>query len=271
MLTIRRSVGYCLPAALLIGVVLLAGCSARPVLHSFPMQMAPAVRPDAAVTYTLREREPASGEWQLRGGQGDLVGEFRWKPAFRSVEEGGAPDRSEDFRRDDLFQDGINKADYIFRLGATSGNLKRSTLTGTAPPRVTVFSAATGQRVGELELRSGFDVRFEGDWNGRQVLWRMELVPELEVERKTNEGKVLDRYPAAQRIHWAGGSTAGLIVYGGREIDGEPAKFQEPIFDIQAGRPLTRRELGDAMTLLFGIRAVQEAAVLVNSATNDDE
>lgn len=270
MLTIGRSVGYCLPTTLLFAIALLAGCSARPVLHSFPMQLAPAVRPEAAATYTLREREPASGEWQLRGGQGDLIGEFRWKPAFRPIEAGGAPDRSEDFRRDDLFQDGINGTDYVFRLSATSGSLKRSTLTGTAPPRVTIFSAATGQRVGELELRSGFDVRFEGDWNGRQVLWRMELVPELEIERETKEGTVLDTYPAAQLIHWAGGSTAGLVVYGGREIDGEPAEFRESIFDVQAGRPLTRRELGDAMTLLFGIRAAQEAAVLVNSVTNDE-
>jgi len=268
MLTIRRSAGYCALACIALSTVFLGGCSARPVLHEFPPALEPAARGGAAVTYTLREHETDEGNWELRGGQGDLVGEFHWKPAFRTIEEGGAPDRSEDFRRDDLFQDGVNRTDYIFRLAATSGSLERSTLTGTAPPRVTVFSASTGQRVGELEMRIGYDMRFEGDWNGRQILWRVELAPGHEIERETNDGRILDTYPAAQLYQWSGGSNAGLTVFGGREVGGEPPEFLAPIFDVQAGRPLTRRELGDAMTMLFAIRAVQEAAVLVNAASD---
>ncbi|HEX6928914.1 MAG TPA: hypothetical protein VF267_06670, partial [Gammaproteobacteria bacterium] len=75
----------------------------------------------------------------------------------------------------------------------------------------------------------------------------------------------LDTYPAAQRLQWTGGSSAGLIIYSGRAVRGEPEAFAEPVFDIEAGRALTRRELGDAVVMLFAIRAAQEAAVLVNA------
>lgn len=270
MLTTRNSIRHYAFVAVAIWMVLLAGCSARPVLHEFPLGMSPGDRPEAAVAYTLREQEPGSDRWVLRGEQGADVGDFRWKRAFRAVQGGSAADRSEDFRRDDLFQNSVDRTDYIFRLAATSGNLKRSTLTGTAPPRVTVFDARTGQRVGELELRIGHEMRFEGDWNGRQVFWRAELAQDMELERDTDDGAVLDTYPAAQLLQWVGGSTAGLLVFGGREVSGEPAAFAAPIFDVQSGRALTRRELADAMTMLFGIRAVQEAAVLVNAVPGDE-
>lgn len=270
MLTTMNFIRHCAFAAIAVSMALLAGCSARPVLHEFPLGMAPGDRPEAAVAYTLREQEPGSDRWELRGEQGGDVGDFRWKRAFRAVQGGNAADRSEDFRRDDLFQNSIDSTDYIFRLSATSGSLKRSTLTGTAPPRVTVFNAATGQRVGELELRIGYDVRFEGDWNGRQVFWRAEVAQGMELERDTDDGAVLDTYPAAQLLQWVGGSTAGLMVFGGREVSGEPPAFAAPVFDVQSGRALTHRELADAMTMLFGIRAAQEAAVLVNAAPGDD-
>ncbi|HEX6930141.1 MAG TPA: hypothetical protein VF267_12870, partial [Gammaproteobacteria bacterium] len=155
----------------LFSVLLLSACSARPVLHEFPPPLAPDARPEAAVSYTLRQLEPDSDKWILRGAAGEQVGEFRWKPAFREVVETASPDRSEDFRRNDLIQDGVNHTDYIFRVSATSGSLSRSSSLGTAPPRATIFAAATGQRVGELEIRGGYDMRFEGDWNGRQILW----------------------------------------------------------------------------------------------------
>lgn len=270
MLTTTSFNRHCALAMAAVSIVVLAGCSARPVLHEFPLGMAPESRPEAAVSYTLREQERADDRWVLRGEQGGTVGDFRWKRAFRAVQGNGAADRSEDFRRDDLFQNSIDRTDYIFRLAATSGNLKRSTLTGTAPPRVTVFKAATGERIGELELRIGYEVRFEGDWNGRQVLWRAELAEDMALERDSDDGAVLDTYPAAQLLHWSGGSTAGLMVFGGREVAGEPAAFAAPIFDIQAGRAMTRRELADAATMLFAIRAAQEAAVLVNAVPDDE-
>lgn len=266
MLTTTSSTRHRAIAMTAVLLASLAGCAARPVLHEFPMGMGPESRPEAAVSYTLREQVSDSDRWTLQGAQGGNVGDFRWKRAFRAVDGDAALDRSEDYRRDDLFQNSINRTDYIFRLSATSGNLKRSTLTGTAPPRVTVFNAATGQRVGDLELRIGYDVRFEGDWEGRQVFWRAEIAQDMEIERDASDGAVLDTYPAAQLLQWVGGSTAGFTVFGGREVSGEPAAFGAAIFDIQSGRALTRNELADALTMLFAIRGVQEAAVLVNSA-----
>lgn len=268
MLTTRNSIRHCALAAIAVLMGLLTGCSARPVLHEFPPALDAAARPAAAVSYTLREQGKGREEWVLRGAQGDMLGEFRWKRAFRETVAGGAPDRSEDFRRYDLFQNSITRGDYIFRLSATSGNLKRSTLTGTAPPRVTIFQASTGERVGELELRAGYDMRFEGDWHGRQVLWRIELAEGREVERESKDGTVLDTYPPAQLMQWTGGSNAGFMVFAGREVQGDSQVFGEQIFDLQAGRPLTQRELGDAVTMLFAIRGVQEAAVLVNAVTH---
>lgn len=240
---------------------LLAACSATPVLHEFPPPLAPDARPPSAVSYTLRETEPGSGDWLLRGEQGGTVGGFRWQRAFQDVDTANvAPDRSEDFRRDDRFQDGINQSDYLFRLGATSDSLRASSSFGTAPPRVTIFNAASGERVGEIELRTGFDAGFEGIWRDRSILWRGEFLPAGGIERDTPDGAIEDRYPAAQLLQWTGGSNAGLRIYSGRAVGGEPAAFGEALFDITAGRPLTRRELGDAVVLLFAIRALEQAA-----------
>lgn len=242
---------------LLLPILLLGACSATPVLHEFPAPLAPGARPPAAVAYALRETEPESGDWLLRGERGGVIGGFRWQVEFRAPETAmSAPDRSEDVRRDDRFQDGINQDDYLFRLGATSDRLADSSGWGTAPPRVTIFSAATGERVGELELRTGFDSRFEGTWRGRSVLWRAEFLPAGSIERDGVE----DFYPAAQLLSWVGGSNAGLRVYSGRIIEGEPPAFAGPLFDVTAGRSLTRRELGDAVVLLFAIRALEQAA-----------
>lgn len=247
-------------------LVLLAGCSAHPVLHEFPPALSASERPPAAVRYTLREDDERDDTWVLRGGEGAAVGTFRWERAWREA-DASAADRSEDFRRDDRFQDGINQRDYLFRLSATSDSLALSSSLGTAPPRVTVFDA-NGERIGQLELRTGFDRRYEGIWRGGAVLWRAELAPAGSVVRETDDGSVEDIYPAARLLQWTGGSNAGLKIFAGRAIAGE--QFAEPIHDIQAGRPLTRRELGDAVTMLFAIRALEEAAAGANTLREMD-
>lgn len=258
MVTMPGRSGYRARLLACASILLLAACSARPVLHEFPQPLAPAARPPAAVSYTLREDGDREQTWVLRGAEGDAVGTVRWDRAHREA-EAGAPDRSEDFRRDDRFQDGINGRDYMFRLAATSDDIKTSTRMGTAPPRVIVFDASSGEPVGQLELRSGFERRYEGIWRGGAVLWRADVLPEGSIVRDTDDGKVEDFYPPAQRLQWVGGSNAGLVVFAGRAVDGE--QFAEPIHDIQAGRPLTRRELGDAVVMLFAIRALEEAAL----------
>ncbi|HEX6930259.1 MAG TPA: hypothetical protein VF267_13475 [Gammaproteobacteria bacterium] len=256
MLTMPVRSGYRVLA--LAGALLLAGCSVRPVLHEFPQPFQAAMRPSSAVSYSLRETEPGSGKWVLRGGQGGRVGGFHWQPAFRGAGEGSG--------REDLFQDGITSTDYIFQASATPGLPGRETGWGSAPPRVVIFNAATGKSVGELELRIGFDHRFEGVWRGRPVFWRATLLPGTVVPRETDDGDVEDHYPDAQLLEWSGGSNAGLRVYSGRSVAGEPPQFAEAVFDVTAGRALTRRELGDAMVLLFAIRALEQVAGMAEQA-----
>lgn len=228
----------------LLAAVLLTACSATPVLHEFPAPLAPESRPPAAVNYTLREADAGAGNWLLRGEQGDVVGGFRWQRDFSGSAESS---------RGQFFQDGINQRDYVFRLGAGADDAA-SRGWDMAPPRITIFNAATGERVGELELRTGFESRFEGMWQGRRILWRAEFLPGGSVERDGVE----DFYPSAQLLHWTGGSNADLRVYSGRAVAGEPPAFAELLLDVAAGRPLTRRELGDAMVLLFAIRALEQ-------------
>lgn len=263
MVNTRSLRGYRISVvAVALPLLVLAGCSARPVLHEFPPALSESARPPAAVRYTLREDDERERTWVLRGGQGAAIGTFRWERAWRDA-AGGAVDRSEDFRRDDRFQDGINGHDYLFRLSATSDDLSVSTRMGTAPPRVTVFDAATGEHLGQLERRTGFDLRYEGIWRGGAVLWRVESLPAGSVERDAPDGAVEDIYPAALLMHWSGGSTAGLKIFAGNAVDGEA--FGERIHDLQAGRPLTRSELGDAVAMLFAIRALNEAAAGANA------
>lgn len=260
--TLRRSC-YRLSPLLL---VLLAACSARPVLHEFPPMLALEARPPAVVNYTLEVQPDDPERWELLGGQGATVGTFVWQRAFREPEQGGGSiDRSEDIRRDDRVLDEINRNGYVFRISATSGRLRDSARSGTAPPRLTVLDAGSGERVGELELRVGFDHRVEGIWRGRSVLWRVELIQGGVVERDTDAGKVEDTYPTSQLMYWTGGLDAGLKVYGGREVkQSDPPEFGAPFFDITAERPLTRAELGDAVVLIFAIRSLQEFAGLTN-------
>ncbi|HEX7047701.1 MAG TPA: hypothetical protein VF275_09055 [Gammaproteobacteria bacterium] len=245
-------------ASVVASVVLLAGCSATPVLHEFPQPFEAEMRPSSAVDYSLRETESGSGEWVLRGGQGDVVGGFRWEPSFRDAK--GADGET---RREDLFQDAINGTDYIFQIGASSDSLGSQSGWQTAPPRVVIFNAATAEQVGELELRIGFDNRFEGIWRGRAILWRATLLPGAVVPN--DAGDVEDHYPDAQLLEWTGGSNAGLRVYSGRTVTGEPPAFAEAIFDVTAGRPLTRRELGDSVVLLFAIRALEQSMGITES------
>lgn len=245
MLTTPVRSGYRMLA--LGAVLLLSACSARPVLHEFPQPFEPAARPQAAVSWTLRETQPASGKWELRGEQGGLVGGFHWRPAFR-----GTPG-------EDLFQDGITATDYLFRVTSSANRPGEDAGWDRAPPRVIVFDAATGRQVGELELRIGFDHRFEGVWRGRAIFWRTTRVPGSTLPRETDEGDVLDHYPAAQLLEWSGGSNAGLRIYSGRTVSGEPPAFAGAIFDMTAGRPLTRRETADAVVLLFAIRVLERA------------
>ncbi len=261
MLTMPVRCGY--RALALIAVVLLAGCSATPVLHEFPQPFDAAMRPPSAVGYSLRETEPESGKWALRGGQGGMVGGFHWQPAFRNADGGGG-----DFRREDLFQDSITATDYIFQVSASSDRPDRTSGWDAMAPRVVIFNAATGEQVGELELRTGFDHRFEGTWRGRAAFWRATLLPGTIVPRETEDGDVEDHYPDAQLLEWSGGSNAGLRVYSGRAITGEPPRFAEPVFDVTAGRPLTRRELADAMVMLFAIRALEQVAGMASSTSN---
>lgn len=250
--------------SILAASLLLVGCAtSQPVLHSFPEPLQPEARPPATVTYTLREHDQRTHGWVLRGEQGDVVGTFRWERAFRDA-VGDAADRSEDFRRDDRFQDGINGADYTFRVSANSDRISGSSGWGVGPPRVTVFDAR-GERVGELELRTGFDRRYEGVWRGTAVLWRAEVLPAGSVKRDTDGGKVEDTYPAGQLLEWTGGSTAGLRVYTGRAVADGATQFGGPVHDIAAGRALTRRELGDAVSLLFAIRSLDEVVALANA------
>lgn len=251
MLTMTGKSGY--RAASLAAAILLSACSARPVLHEFPQPFAASARAPAAVAYTLREIADGSGDWVLHGERGDLVGGFRWRRAALAG-SGGIDDR---------FQDGINQADYLFRTGVADESLAGS---WGGPPRVTIFDAASGERVGQIELHIGFDTRIEGTWRDRAILWRAESLPGITVPRETGDGDVEDVYPAAQMLQWTGGSNAGLRIYGGRVVAGEPPAFAEPVFDVTAGRPLTRRELGDSIVLLFAIRTLEQAA----GATSDE-
>lgn len=245
MLTTPARYGY---RALALGaVLLLAACSARPVLHEFPQPFAAEVRPAAAVSWTLRETEGGSGKWELRGEQGGLVGGFNWRPAFRGT------------AGEDLFQDGITAKDYLFRVAVSQNRPGSDGDWNVAPPRVIIFDAATGKQVGELELRIGFDQRFEGIWRGRAIFWRTTRVTGSTLPRETEDGDVLDHYPDAQLLEWSGGSNAGLRIYSGRAVAGDPPAFAGAIFDVTAGRPLTRRETGDAVVLLFAIRALERA------------
>lgn len=255
MLTIHSIAGY-RNGILATFALLLAGCAVQPELHSFGMPFEPGARPDAAVRYTLREEDPQAGLWRLRGEQGDVVGEFRVKPGFKPVE---VPTNGL-VERNDLVQDGVNQVDYLLRIQAPNAGLGDSMSRGTVP-RVTAFDAASGRRLGALDLRSGYDLRFDGDWNGRQVWWRVRTEAPAQLENEVRG--VMDTYPASQQFQWAGGSNADVNVYSGRKIEGE--QFKELIFDLQAGRPLTRREIGEAVSMLFAIRGVQEAAVVAAS------
>lgn len=263
MLTTLRLSCYRLSVMFL---VLLAACSARPVLHEFPPVLALEARPPAVVNYTLKAQPEDAERWELLGGQGATVGKFLWQRAFREPEEGGGSiDRSEDMRRDDRVIDDINQNNYVFRVSATSGRLRDSSRAGTAPPRLTVFNAKSGERVGDLELRVGFDHRVEGIWRGRSILWRVELIRGGVVERETEGGKVEHTYPTSQLMYWTGGFDAGLKVYVGREVkQARPPEFGSAFFDITADRPLTRTELGDVVVLVFAIRSLQEFAGLTN-------
>lgn len=247
MLTALRRSSHWLPAILL----MLSGCTTREVLHEFPPELALPARADAAVNYTLVVDEEAPERWELLGGQNALVANFTWETGIGAA--AGVQ------TREDRVLDGVNGRAYVFRYPASIG---ASSVYSNAmiEPRVNVHDAITGERVGQLDLRLGYQHRVEGSWRDRTVLWQISALESRRLERETDQGVVEDIFPAAQLMEWTVGSDAGLKIYAGRKVKGagQQSEFGMPFFEMTAERPLTRRELGDMVVMLFASLGMQQ-------------
>ncbi len=231
-------------------LLVLSGCATREMLHEFPPELALPARSDAAVNYTLVVDEDAPERWELLGGQNALVASFSWEAHIAEASGSNV--------REDRVLDGVNGRAYVFRYPASIG---RSSVYSEAmiEPRVNIHDAENGARIGQIDLRLGYQHRIEGTWRDRNLLWQIRTLESRRVERDTEEGKVEDVYPAAQLIEWTVGSDSGLKIYAGRKVKGgETQEFGMPVFEMTAERPLTRAELGDVVVLLFATLGLQQ-------------
>lgn len=215
--------------------VLLAACTARPVLHEFPPGLALPARAPAAVNYTLQLNENVPGRWELLGGQGASIGVFQWQASSEGADPG-----------------------VVRVTDSVNGNVYRLRLLNDdrGAPRVIAEDAQSGRRVGDLELRIGFHQRVEGVWRDRSLLWQIEHVPANRVRHHGDDGRVEDVYPAAEVLQWIGGSDAGVRAYSGRRV-AEGPRFGARFYDVMADRPLARSELGDLVVMLLAITGLQ--------------